>query len=57
MDKINLKIKSIKPLRNKKFQLKIVQNDINMSELDIKGVHYKVLSSLGRGRFIIREDD
>ena len=48
-------IEHVKALPNGRKQVKIHQNDISLVDMDIDGVHHKVLRSLGRGRFIVKQ--
>jgi hypothetical protein len=55
MKEVKFDIKHVKALPHGRKQVKIHQNDISLTDMNIDGVKHKVLRSLGRGRFIVKE--
>lgn len=51
---ISINVQRMKPVGKGKVMVKIRETSVNLTDMSHNGQHYKVLRSLGRGRYVMR---
>lgn len=53
---VKIHVTSFEPIGKGRFQVKIVENNMNITTMERDGKKYKTIKKLGRGRYIVRQD-